>query len=398
MRKFRFLSCLMSVFVLGGSLFVTGCQTMTNDANKEGAGKLIPLGENEKMVADFETLVDCTTSMIFGNYFGRFEINTNEKYVTNGHASMKVNPKGDKFYNTGAPNVQVLLTGEDRDISELKRVTFDIYNDTDHEYEIGVYFRIGSRVLSDTAQTKIKLPKGEWTNAAMSIDMPTFSLCNDPTDANSVCIAFETCYDVEAKNDLYIDNLRFSYTQETSDPIEMALDENEFCSFDKLYQRNVVSENLYSAMTGYDFKLSINSDLKYSKNGKSMKMHIPHCPEGQSWGWPNIQFAQTLVKAADFAKYDENATFSFWVYNDSSENVTLWIDFWRAANGGKRSFGKVIYAGWNHVTLTFKQINEDDGGFDLMTEACSVIHICSDRIQSEFVDLYFDSFEIIPGN
>lgn len=402
MKKFRFLSCIVLVVALLCSACLTSCYLGSDIGDNNGGASgdeiVTVLADNEIMVADFEDFVDCSKNMIFDNYFGRFEINTDKKFVTNGKASMKVNPRGDKFYNTGLPNMQVLLSGDDRDISKLKRVTFDIYNDTDHEYQISVFFKIGSRVLSDTAPTKIKLPQDEWTNAAMTIDMPTFSLCNDTSDANSVSISFESCYDANAKNDLYLDNLRFTYTDETSEPVQIELDENEFCSFDKLYQRNVAIENTYSAMTDYDFKLSINSDLRYSKNGKSLKMHVPHCPEGESWGWPNIQFAETLVKAVDFTKYDENAVFSFWVYNDSKENVILCIDFWRTPNSGKRSFTRAVLPGWNQVQLTFAEINEADGGLDLMTDACRVIRICSFAIQGEYVDLYFDSFEIISGD
>lgn len=393
MRKRRILASVLSAFMLFGTSFAaTACD------NEEEQAPQTENSQDGKLVADFETFRDCTANMLFNNFFGRFEINTDKKYVTNGNASLKVNPQGDQYQNNGLPNMHVMLGEDERDISKLKRVTFDIFNDTDHDYTIGVYFLIGNnRVSSPSTTTKIVLPQGEWTNAAMSIDMPTFSMCNDPTETYTVAIEFETCFDKDKKNDLYVDNLRFSYTDEVSTPVAIELDDNEFCSFDKLYQRNVVTSNLYSAMTDYDFYLELNSDLRYSRSGKSLKMHVPKAPVGQNWGWANVQFAEALVKAVDFAQYDDNATFSFWVYNDSTENIYLSIDFWRTSGNGKRSFTKMAYVGWNHITLTFAEINEDDGGIDKMTDTFSVLRICSWAPQNGDVDFYFDSFEIIPA-
>ena len=390
MRKTKFLSWITCAFLLFTSALFNYASTPT---------KQVAATENEaseKLIEDFETFRDCTDNIIYGNYFGKFEVNTQADYVTNGNGSIRLNPMGDTFLSKGLPNMQIRLQDADRNLTKLKRVTADFYNATDHDYEIGVFFKVGRIVEANTPITKILLKKGQWTKVGKTIDTAVISLCNDMTDVNSVCFEFELCTDKSKPNDIYMDNVRFEFSDKTPQPVEMTLNENEFCSFDKLYQKEVFIEDYYAVMSDYNFKLSLNSDLAYSKKGKSLKMYVPACPDGTSWGWPNVQFAENLVKAVDLSKYDGNDEFSFWIYNASNINVNISVDFWRTQTSGKRSFTKTIYSGWNNVTMTFDEINEADGGLDILTDNLTLLNICVFPFKgADVLELYLDEMEII---
>ncbi|MBO5481566.1 MAG: hypothetical protein J6A63_10305 [Clostridia bacterium] len=353
------------------------------------------VAENEKLIADFETFRSCTENVVYANHFGRFEHNTDKTYVTSGNASIKINAMGDRYMSSAQPNMQIRLQDDERDLTKLKRVTADFYNATDEDYEIGIFFKIGTSVQSDTPVTKILLEKNKWTKVSKQMDIAVMSLCNDMTNVNSVCFTFETCYDTAQKKDVYIDNVRFEYSDETPQSVEMTLDENEFCSFDKLYQKEVFTENFYAVMPDYGFELSLNNDLRYSKKGKSLKMYVPACPDGATWGWPNVQFAENLVKAVNMSRFDGNDEFSFWIYNASDKNVYLSLDFWRSYNKGKRAFTHMLYAGWNNIRMTLDKINEEDGGLDLLTDGMTMLRICVFPVSGDPVELYLDSMEII---
>lgn len=390
MRKSKIVSLLMCGLLLFGGMF----STFTGKNNAPVVADTT--AQEEKLIADFETFRDCTKNVIYANLFGRFQANTDSRYVSNGNGSIRLNPIGDAYMSANLPNMQIRLQDEDRDLTKLKRVTADFYNATDHDYEIGIFFKIGKKVESDTRVTKITLKKGEWTKVSKTMDVAVLSLCNDMTDVNSVCFEFETCYDESKPNDIYMDNVRFEFSNTTPQTVEMKLDENEFCSFDKLYQKEVFTENYYAVMSNYGFTLSLNSDLQYSRNGKSLKMHAPICPEGMTWGWPNVGFAENLIKAVDFSQYDGNDEFSFWVYNTSNQNLFISLDFWRTYTTGKRSFTKTLYPGWNNISMTFDEINADDGGLDVLTDNLTLIRICMFKFTGvDAVDLYFDDMEII---
>lgn len=390
MRKFKFLSWITSMLLLFTSAFSNYASTpMVQAVMAESEA-------SEKLIEDFETFRDCTDNIVYGNYFGKFQMNTQADYITNGKGSIKLNPTGDAFLSSGLPNMQIRLQDADRNLTKLKRVTADFYNATDHDYEIGVFFKVGRIVEANTPMTKILLKKGQWTKVGKTIDTAVISLCNDMTDVNSVCFEFELCADKEKANDIYMDNVRFEFSDQMPQPVEMTLDENEFCSFDKLYQKEVFIEDYYSVMSDYAFELSLNSNLQYSKNGKSLKMYVPACPDGMSWGWPNVQFAENLVKAVDLSQYDGNDEFSFWLYNASKINVNLSVDFWRTHTSGKRSFTHMVYPGWNNVKMTLDEINEMDGGLDILTDSLTLLNICVFPFTgADALELYLDEMEII---
>ena len=377
MKGRKWICALMSAALL---LPCFGCESSSSGETVEDNGTLI---------ADFETFTDCSKNIVFGSYFGRFEVNTDKRYVSNGNASIKLNAMGDKYLNSSLPNMQIRLRNEQRDLTKLKRVTADFYNATDEDYEIGVFFKVGTTVETDTATTKIVLEKNKWTKVSKQIDAAVMSLCNDMTDVNSVCFTFENCYDTEKKNDIYVDNVRFEYSDKNPQGVEMRLDETEFCSFDKLYQKEVFVSNFYAVMPDYAFELSLNNDLRYSKNGKSLKMYVPSCPAGVEWGWPNVQFAENLIKAVNMSRFDGNDEFSFWVYNASDKTVDIQLDFWRAYRRGIRMFRYSLCSGWNNVRITLDEINAVDDGATLM------LNVVVYPVYGSPLELYLDSMEII---
>lgn len=363
---------------------VTACKEEDESAeNKSGA------------FIGFETFEDAAKCNYY-NYFGRVEINKQSAFVSEGKASLKINAIGDSWETMLNPTLEVLLNeGDYADITKLKEVTFDMYNDTEKETNISYYFTFETQEAKTQKQT-IQLQPKAWTKISYAFDSASASLLFDLTKATSLCFEFNKPENIQAPSDLYLDNIKLQYTEEGPKLPEIQLGEKEICSFDKLYQLYVVLSGGHGDVAGITPKLSINDNPNFAKSGKSLKVEIPKGRMRDTNNWPYFEISSKVIEKANLGQYPNTSYIVFDVYNDSDEAQPLYFETWRKSVSQKLTIGlsSASPKTWTTYRIPFAQLNEKDTPETYLTKDLARIRIAwyefagSDRV------CYFDDFRI----
>jgi hypothetical protein len=262
---------------------------------------------------------------------------------------------------------------------------------------VGVYLRTGSATGAKTQIWTTTLKMNAWTIVSPNFDVSLMSLGYDLDKVYGIGFEFERVgQNYKGANDIYIDNLRVERYETAPEPIKMDLAENEICSFDKLWQTAVCFPAYYSPMAGYELQTSINTDLNYSRNGKSLKMVQPAVQPGQGWGWAYLKFPNKYVEAMNLKQYSGQDAFSLWVYSESDLAISMSLHFWRKSSTEDRGITKIVGKGWTQLIWTFDEINAKDAGVGLITHDVSELRLVFNSYQEDLV-LYFDEFSIIKA-
>lgn len=121
-------------------LSMTGCQR--KKGNEPNNTSDVPPKEEYVQLLSFESYEEITgTKLRMENEFGKLSVNQDETYVTEGRASMKVEPQGD-YSNSGLhPYLQFDCSDSSiatRDFSNMENISLDVYNSTEEELHISV--------------------------------------------------------------------------------------------------------------------------------------------------------------------------------------------------------------------------------------------------------------------
>ncbi len=394
MKTKKWLALLLGTFISLVGIFGAGCDKKETDNSAETGETVAEKG----LIADFEDIATCTQNINFYNYFGRLQITQDEEFVTHGEGAGKINAMGDlHITSVGSPSFDVKVPKEERDFTDMKRITVDMYNGTDQEYLLGIYLRLDNANGPKTQVWTTTLKKDSWTVVSPNFDVRLMSLGYDLSNVYGIGFEFQRVgQDYQGANDLYIDNLRVERYDETPEAMTMSLDENELCSFDKLWQTAVCFPAYYSPMAGYELQTSINTDLNYSRKGKSLKMVQPKQVAGQGWGWAYLKFPEKYVQQMNLKQYSGQDAISLWVYNESDIQISLSLHFWRKSTTEDRGLSKTIGKGWTQLKWTFDEINAKDQGVGLITHDVSDMRIVFNGYQEDLV-LYFDEFRVIKA-
>ena len=226
-RRKRFLIGIVSVLfaVLACSL-VIGCK-------KPGSGSGDALSYIDKtLVADFENYGELQ-SFEYGRTLGAVSVNTDERFITAGSGSMKI-CKVRSVCTVQIP-VKSAIRGTDfSDLTKASALLLDVYNDTDEDYTLSLFIRFD--VMTSEVKTFTLAPK-QWTNIRWDIDAGIMALANNLDKTVSVGVTFGLN---ATDQGVYLDRLKFEFTDEIANRYEMTLDEYEICSFDKEYQKSVM--------------------------------------------------------------------------------------------------------------------------------------------------------------
>ena len=284
-------------------------------ADEEGGGGTEGTISMYRQVSGFETTEEFFP-MDFENRFGQIRLNTDKSYVTEGNASAKLEVWGDFRDSTADPYMIVNLEGEATDLRRLRAVEFDLFNQSGADCEIGVALKADG-FTTEYQYVSAKQGKNE---ISVSFDLVGVALAADLTAGEGVLLQFPKAADFDhAKTNLfYLDNMGFSLSLKEPTPLSIELDENEFCSFDKEYQKYMTGVGGVGPTDGCQPTLSINEDLNYvsGQSGKSLKVVLPTGLPPINDGWPYFTFVGSLFEAVDFAKYaEEGYSLAFDVYN-----------------------------------------------------------------------------------
>ena len=392
MKAKRFLSLIVCALLSVVAVFGSGCDLNALMSGQEKSVK------EEGLIADFEDIATCTQNINFYNYFGRLQITKDENFITHGEGAGKINAMGDlHITSAAAPSFDYKLPEDERDFTNMKRITVDMYNASDRDYTVGVYLRIGSASGAKTQVWTTSLKMNTWTIVSPNFDVSLMSLGYDLDEVYGIGFEFEKVgQNYKGANDIYIDNLRVERYDKAPEAMQIELAENEICSFDKLWQTSVCFPAYYSPMPGYELQTSINTDLNYSRRGKSLKMIQPALQAGQGWGWAYLKFPRKYVEALNLKQYSGQDAFSLWVYSESDSAISISLHFWRKSSTEDRGITKTAGKGWTQLVWTIDEINAKDAGVGLITHDVSELRLVFNASQENLV-LYFDEFSIIKA-
>lgn len=388
--KKRFIPLILSLVLVFGA-FIGG--SACSDKDRESDTKPV-------LIADFEDISECTQSMIFYNDFGKLSITRDEKFVTHGTGAAKINAMGD---TAGSPALEIVIPENERDLSALQVITFDAYNDTDSEYTINVYFRLAPSVGTSAAlgpasglktqSAQVVLPIQKSVIASPSFDISLLNVGYDMTGVYAIGFEFKKVGQFyQGKNDIYIDNLCIKKYKTAPEKIDVSLSENEICSFDKLWQKAVCYPTAYTNVPNYEIKTSVNTDVRYVKKGKSLKVELPEGWQNiEPEGWPYLKFPAKYISLVNLSKYSKDESLGVWVYKEGKGALSVTMRLWGENEELDRFLGKGfnLKDGWNHLTWSIGEIND---GLDYLKDTTNI------RFEFGYVygdtTLYFDEFMV----
>lgn len=323
---------LLSAMILS-SLSFAACEEggQTSDSESYGTGNA---KATEFLLGDFESMSELGDHFSFLNRFGRITLTDEKTYVTHGASAAKLEVYGD--YNAAAniPAMEVNLSSFSEngafDLSRLNNFTFDFYHAGDTEISIEAALTIGGE---STNYTKYKVSPGK-NSITLNYNVSVLSVGYDMTKGQTLTIRFPKPIpeggglDPELHYTFYMDNLKVNYLLTNPEPLQIELDENEVCSFDKAYQEYVVGVGGVGPCEGCMPEVSINTDLAYCKNleGNSLKVVLPTGVAPLNDGWPYLYVINAVWEAAGLREHVvEGYELVFDVYSDDSHHFGVEI-------------------------------------------------------------------------
>lgn len=265
---------------------------------------------------DLQSYYDFTVN----DSFGAICKNTNKAFVTEGDASLMLDVHGD-FRSVGEePSISIALSNAGEvDLSRFKSLAFDMFNAQQQDIEIKLSLTIDGATVGEH---NYMLKPGK-NSVLYAPDVKYVAVICDLKKGEKLNIAFPAVRDPNQESKkYYLDNLVYNKTILEHKTLEIELDENEFCSFDKEYQAYVTGTWAVGPTNSECLPtLSINTDLKYCKNntGKSLKMYMPTGNAPLDNGTPSVTFATALCKKIDWVKLkEENYYLVFDFYNSGA--------------------------------------------------------------------------------
>ncbi|MBR3863509.1 MAG: hypothetical protein IKJ19_00110 [Clostridia bacterium] len=308
--------------------------TFANVKDTNASGEKI---ETYKLINGFNTVQDAYNCEYL-QAFGITDLNTDAKYVTEGKGSVRLNVYGRRFEGTAHPLMKIpFVVDKVYDLSRLKNITFDLFNESGKDCTMEVALEIGTK----TTLFQIVSLKQGLNNVKLDYNVKGMAGGFDLTQGKNIVIKLPREYDQEKldQNVYYLDKVEMNMSAVVPTPYEVTYDENEICSFDKPYQEFMTMVNGVSTADGLPI-LSINNDPAYTAtlSGKSLRVEYPTAQT--SGGAVYWSFAEDILYHFDWeALGAQNKYIVFDVYCDSINNQGYSIQIWRAR--GDRSDNRI---------------------------------------------------------
>lgn len=310
MKKERWTRIFATVLAMA-TMFVglTACkQPQTENPNETDTPKAATV-----VINDFSDTF-ALYQLIPQNMFGKISWNNDKQYVLTGNGSAKLEPD---MNATAEPYFTQRLTSEDfdynhGDINMATKITAQVYNASETNMTIQTDIQFSNKEKTTRETTTLKA--GEWNTITYKIYPELLSLRFNTSEAMYINY-YVTRKAMAEQPVLYLDNISISYTDEAAEPIQIELDEGEFCSFDKNYQVFLPYLKGWGNYLQEVQELTLSANPKYTVGGTgfSYKMRtVAGIDPNQSY-W--VYFPETLCKAAKLNEVTANDKFEFSVYN-----------------------------------------------------------------------------------
>lgn len=351
---------------------------------------------------DFEDYATDVEPLILLNYFGKVSLNTDAQYVRSGGGSLKMVPEGCPSEGSDlAPTLKVPLNIdreeiEENDISQLTRISAEIYNASDKDVSLRTQLQFfGGSTANASDHTLVP----GWNTVLISVNAQVLGISYDITDCKGILFAFGQA---DPAPTLYMDDIILYKTETPYTPMEFTVDPGEICSFDKLYQQYVVVP--YNAFENNVPVLSINSDLNYAYKGRSLKVEMPandgsfQTGDSSNYSYTGFSLSQGFMEKVNMAQYSEDMYFSFWVLNTGSSQQRLFIHFYNT-DGEVYSSVTNIYvpAGeWYNVRIPLSDLSQGTESTSWRSAGEIYINWEINTLNEDRV-MYYDEFAVVEG-
>lgn len=359
------------ILVLSSGIY--GCQTPVEN--------VIISSNSTVLLQGFEDYLE-VNKIHFINNFGIAAINKDKNFISEGNSSLKYKNFDEIIHNNIVSSREFLVpvvtpNHSFRDLSKVKSIAIDVYNDS--EKEVFIYTSIAKKTMSiiKSPGKESLIESKKWTTLEYIIYPQELDLYMDIKNVSH--IAFQVVGEMAT---VYFDNLRLELTDELYVPIKTDLDEGEIMSFDKAYQEVAfigISADEYSPV------LSINNNPDYSKEHKSLKAQFPIATTiGTTY--IGFELSNKVLIAAELGAYDEKYDFVFDVYKTYASSQWLIIRFKNSISSAYTNINFIIPegVGWYKMRVNF-------GDFVKGVDKIEFFIPTSSRIERV---LYFDSIKV----
>lgn len=227
-------------------------------------GETLSLPEGYRSLFNFEEYAEFG-GVMQKNYFGKYSINTDGRYVKNGVGSAKLEPCGEGYADPYSRPALVMypakIAAENADFSKAERVVFDLYNTSDESKVC--YFSLGVASSGDVLETEVMtyvLPPKAWSKCVYEIEYEKLAYIYDFTSLEYMSLEFDGLTPSDARTAYYLDNVLVKDTEEKREPTPIVLGEGEVCDFEADYQRYLLYVTGYGAYTPYVPEITVNTD------------------------------------------------------------------------------------------------------------------------------------------
>ncbi len=379
-----------AVFAVGCAAGETGNSSSDSTAEAtEKEGSIVTLNA-------FDNHVDIDT-VWFQNLAGRMELNETDKtYIKDGDASAKLIIDSKPYKPLEPKLTQALkLTKKKKDYTDFsftRFVTLDVYNASEETkiLEMQLEFQ-----WTTSARESFELAPKAWTTVQYSIDREYILSDYGTSESGELYVkGLNIYFDRGAQDDVYyLDNMKIYKTGIPAAPVVRKLDENEFCSFDKIWQTRLVG-GLTWVNTSLLPEFSYTSENTATGYGSALRMKAPAATDVLVGNFTGLQFSDKLIQMFPWAEYDDNDCFCFEVYSPEGNGVPkIWFNLFGQTNSN--FYQKIMdlpQGKWITVSVPVSTLNlkatEENSFADM-----KIVQITYQAAATEQV-LYLDNFRV----
>ena len=380
----------------------------TGGGNSGGAGNGDE-GQYEYVLANFDEWSPSFTLLKIGKGFGRVSQNSETQYATEGK-SAKLQPIGD--YATNArPSMYVPTSSAKykysyKDFSQMKSITFDIYNaqsETKNVYVGLVYSEDGS--VRD-ASTTYPLKSG-WNNLTYLLEPALINLYQDITNCHGIYFEFDhTHVRGDSEQEMaqvpvyYLDNIVLHKSKTEIVLGKPDLEPNEVCDFEKIYQNRLMTAWSPSAAALPEVEVVLAQKYGIDATSGTRCLRLVTKPTADNKDlYPMIGLSEKMMNSIGMETYGDNAEFAFDIYNNSNKAKMFFLEFVPVGgnylNTAKYNFTVQPHS-WLNYKVSFASINSAHEDVNV-TGNMGAFNILWREYAGEEQEFFIDNIRIIPN-
>lgn len=271
-KKISILAVCVSLFLL--SLFVSGCSDAKVSSASDSSSVTAQESADSELIKGFNDYYGCVAT-VYGNVFGRAEVNNDAAYITEGEGSIHLLVQGQYSSKNYYPNIRygndMFENKKTNNFTDYSAVALDCYNDNASElhimFHLTVYDTDGA--LADTPTVIYSLAPEKWTTIVYDLsDGSIKAAFNSLKNVYELVIQFpeyKSAKDDE-NNSFYLDNL-VGIKGNTS-AYSTARADGEMMFFDNLSDINILDTRFFNTPYYYEnCFLSQNTDKRFISQG-----------------------------------------------------------------------------------------------------------------------------------